>query len=337
MILPLHLRVDEASHVGTARRLAAALCRELGFGEVRAAEATLVVTELATNLVKHTGGAGGTIVFQPLQQVGGVGLDILSLDLGPGIANIAQSLRDGHSTAGSTGTGLGAIRRLSSQFDLYSAPGQGVALLSRLWHIAPAAASALAVGAVCLPVQGEQVCGDAWAMKAVSGSTLFMLADGLGHGPDAAQAAELAVAIFHKHAPCSPAQLLELIHAGLRSTRGAVLALAELSLAQGVMRFAGVGNIAALILDGPNCRNMISYNGTAGVEVGKIREFSYPWPAGGTLVLHSDGLATHWNLEHYPGLARKHPALIAGVLFRDHHRARDDSTVLVAREERALP
>ena len=116
--LPLHLRVDEASHVGMARRLATAWCHELDFGEVRAAEAALVVTELATNLAKHTGGAGGTIVFQPLQKIGGVGLDILSLDLGPGIANIAQSLRDGHSTASSTGTGLGAIRRLSSQFDL---------------------------------------------------------------------------------------------------------------------------------------------------------------------------------------------------------------------------
>jgi len=96
MDLPRHLRVDGASHVGTARRLAAALCRELGFGEVRAGEAALVVTELGTNLLKHTGGAGGTLVFRPLQGAGGAGLDILSLDQGPGIANIGECLRDGY-------------------------------------------------------------------------------------------------------------------------------------------------------------------------------------------------------------------------------------------------
>lgn len=338
--LPMHLRVDEASHVGTARRLAAALCRELGFGETRAGETALVVTELATNLVKHTGGVGGSLIFRPLQAGdGGGGLDILALDQGPGISNIAESLRDGYSTAGSPGTGLGAIRRLSAEFDLHSAPGKGAAVFSRLWQGAPpsAAPGALMVGAVCLPVRGEDVCGDAWAMKAGPASTLFMLADGLGHGPDAAEAANLAVAIFQKHAPASPAQLVEILHAGLKSTRGAVLAVAELLPGQGLLRFAGVGNIAGLILDGPNTRNLVSYNGTAGVEVRKIHEFSYPWPSGGTLLLHSDGIDTHWNLQDYPGLARKHPALVAGVLFRDHQRARDDSTVLVIKDTKSQP
>ena len=327
-----HLCVQDSSNVGEARRLVTALCRGLGFAETRTAEAAIVVTELATNLVKHTGGAGGDLVLRPMAVAGAVGLEILCWDKGPGIVNIAESLRDGYSTAGSPGTGLGAIRRLSPEFDLYAAPGQGVAVLSRLWSNAPPETlPALTVGAVCLPVHGEQACGDAWAMKQRQNTTLLMLADGLGHGPDAAAAANLAVAIFEKQERRSPAELLELIHAALRTTRGAAVAVAEVALGQRCVRFAGVGNISGLILTGETSRNMVSHNGTAGVNVPKIQEFTYDWPEGGLLVLHSDGVATRWSLADYPGLVCKDSALIAAVLFRDHKRLRDDSTVLVAK------
>ena len=75
---------------------------------------------------------------------------------------------------------------------------------------------------------------------------------------------------------------------------------------------------------------MVSYNGTVGHEVRKIREFTYLWPKGGLLVMHSDGLGTQWRLDRYPGLIARHPSLIAGVLYRDFNRGRDDVTVLVA-------
>lgn len=328
------LHVEDSSHVGEGRRLVASLCRDLGFDESRAGEAAIIATELATNLVKHTRGAGGDLVFSPIHTAAASGLDILSLDQGPGIANIGESLRDGHSTAGSLGTGLGAIRRMSAAFDLYSVPGKGAAVFSRLWtHAPPESPSSLAVGAVCLPVQGEQACGDAWALHRSRDITLVMVADGLGHGADAAAAADEAVTVFQKYAPHSPAELVERIHAALRGTRGAAVAVAEIALGQRMVRFAGVGSISGLILSGTTCRNMVSHNGTAGGEVRKIQEFSYPWPEGGLLVLHSDGVATHWRLEEYPGLARKAPALIAGVLFRDHNRRRDDSTVVAVKED----
>jgi len=337
MNLPVLLRVEDSSYVGGARRLAAALCRDLGFDEYRAGEAALIVTELATNLVKHTGGAGGVLVFRPIQVAGASGLEVLSLDQGPGISNIGESLRDGHSTTGSPGTGLGAIRRLSSAFDIYSAPGKGVVVFSRIWsNPLPESSSLLSVGAVCLPVHGEQACGDAWAMHQSGDTTLLMVADGLGHGPDAAAAANEAVTAFQKHAPRSPAEVIELVHAALRSTRGAAVAVAALALGQRVVRFAGVGNIAGVILDGPISRSLSSINGTAGVAVRKIQEDTYPWPEGGLLVLHSDGVEKRWKLEDYPGLARKAPTLIAGVLFRDHNCPRDDSSVVVAKEERNL-
>jgi anti-sigma regulatory factor (Ser/Thr protein kinase)/serine/threonine protein phosphatase PrpC len=332
------LRVEDSSHPGEARRLAAQLSRALGFDEARSGQVALVVTELATNLVKHTAGAGGELVFSPMIDGAAVGLDILSLDQGPGIVNIAESLRDGHSTAGSLGTGLGAIRRQSALFDIFSAPGHGTALFSRLWQASPAAAtSAMLVGGVCLPVRGEQACGDAWAMKNGPGTTLFLLADGLGHGPDAAAAANLAVEIFEKTPTSGPEALLHLIDVGLRGTRGAAVVVAEVDHNQGVVRFAGVGNLVALIVSAGVPHNLISHYGTAGVETPKIQAFTLPLPDDGLFILHSDGIATRWSLDEYPGLSRKHPALIAGVLYRDHQRLRDDSTVVVARSAIARP
>ena len=63
----------------------------------------------------------------------------------------------------------------------------------------------------------------------------------------------------------------------------------------------------------------------------RINEFSYPWAEGAVLVLHSDGLGGRWDLARYPGLSRHHPSLVAGVLFRDWSRRRDDVTVVAAR------
>ncbi len=331
-IFPRLLRVEDSSQVGEARRLAGALGRGLGFDETRTGQAELIVTELATNLLKHTGGAGGVVVFSPIREADAVGLDLLSLDQGPGIAHLGLSLRDGHSTTGSTGSGLGAMQRQSAIFEMYSAPGQGTAVFSRVWKTGPPAIPpALSVGAVCLPVDGEQACGDAWAMKTHAGATLFLLADGLGHGPEAAAAANVAVELFAKNPACAPAQLLHLLHGALRSTRGAAVAVAEVSPGLGQVRFAGVGNLSALILAGGNSRHLVSNNGTAGVEARTIQEFTYPWPKDGLLVLHSDGIATLGALENHPGLVAKHPTLIAGVLWRDQQRPRDDSTVLVAK------
>ena len=77
---------------------------------------------------------------------------------------------------------------------------------------------------------------------------------------------------------------------------------------------------------------MVSLNGTAGVEMRKITEFSYPWPENALLVLHSDGMVSHWNIDQYPGLYQRHPTVIASVLYRDHDRGRDDVTVVVAKQ-----
>jgi hypothetical protein len=157
------------------------------------------------------------------------------------------------------------------------------------------------------------------------------MADGLGHGPLAARAADEAVHVFKENLHAHPIEILEQAHGPLRATRGAGMSVAEISLTDRLLRYAGVGNIAGVILDGRVRRGLATTNGTVGHEVQQFREFTYPWPDGAVLVLHTDGLSARWNLDDYPGLIRRHPALIAGVLYRDFRRTNDDATVLVAR------
>jgi anti-sigma regulatory factor (Ser/Thr protein kinase) len=326
--------VAEASGVAEARRRALGLAGSVGLDEALAGRVALVVTEAATNLVKHAG--GGEVLLRPLSADGVAGIEVLALDRGRGFANVAAALRDGYSTAGSPGTGLGAIARLATAFDIHSVPGAGTAVVAQLLARAPAPESggALDVAAVTAAHPGEELCGDAWAVAQRPTGGMLLVADGLGHGPGAHAAAREAVRLFRESRRSEPAAVLEALHAGLRATRGAAVGIAGIDLGQHVVRYAGVGNIGGSIMWHGGMRSVVSHNGIAGHEARRIAEFSYPFPDGAVLVLHSDGLSSHWRLDPYPGLVERHPALVAGVLYRDFKRGRDDVTVVVARAAR---
>jgi len=324
--------------VGEARRAAIALAHALGFDEVAAAQAGIVATELANNIVRHA--KSGEIVLRSFDhsiESGTSGLEILAIDRGPGIANVSAAFTDGFSTAGTPGNGLGAVKRLSTVAEVYTEPSHGTVVLARLQpRPAGKSNSTLEFGAVCLPKSGEEICGDAWAAEPdSSGRTAIVVADGLGHGPLAAAASGLAIRIFRDNMHLSSARIIEAIHSALRSTRGAAVAVAEVFRNRREISFTGIGNISALIVSATSLRSMVSLNGTAGAEARRIQTFTYPWPADSLLVMHSDGLASQWSLTRHPGLRFKHPSLVAATLYRDFCRQRDDVTVLVARDATA--
>lgn len=323
------LTVTDQSYVSGARRETEAIARRIGLGADDVGRAALIATELATNLAKH--GGGGRILVQPLPTPTVAGLEMIAIDRGRGIADIAQSLRDGVSTYGSAGTGLGAIHRQSDEFDIYSAPGRGTALLARIWpHRKLPPAETARIGAVTVPKPEEQVCGDSYGV-AISGMTVSaMLVDGLGHGVAAHDAAEEARRLFHRGFQSSPIAAIRAIHAGLRATRGGAVGVLALDLAASRLVFCGLGNIAGLAAAGGSVRRFVSMNGIAGHTAERLQEFIYPCDGPGlVVVLHSDGLSANWSLDRYAGLAGRHPSLIAAVLYRDLSRGRDDSTVLV--------
>jgi anti-sigma regulatory factor (Ser/Thr protein kinase) len=322
------LQIDDRTQVGEARRAAVEMAEALGLGVTQAGKVALAVTEAATNIVKHAG--TGKIVLGPLVRAAAVGLEILALDRGPGISNIAASMRDGYSTAGSMGAGMGALSRVSPSFELYSQPGRGTALRLELWAGAPPPPEAeLEVGAVCLPKTGEEVPGDGWSLERSGDYRTILVVDGLGHGPNAARAARAATEAFAAHPAATPGALMEICHGALAATRGAAGAAARIALAKKHGSFAGVGNIACRVEIPGARRQLVSHSGTLGHVMRRVQEFEFDFPAGALLILHSDGLTTRWTSEDYPGLLAKHPGLVAGVLYRDHNRGTDDVTVVV--------
>jgi anti-sigma regulatory factor (Ser/Thr protein kinase) len=323
------IAVDDPSQIGEARRSATAVAAAIGLNETEAGKFALIATEAATNISKHA--KRGEIILRSIVGRGIHAADLIAIDSGPGIANLDRALGDGYSTAGTSGHGLGAMARLASGFDIFTTEGVGTVLCARVERPrGTSSAPAFDVGVVRVPKRGEEACGDDWSFVVdEKGRGVLTVADGLGHGLAAAEAATRAVAIGAERATDAPAMVVSSIHGGLRSTRGAAVAVAELN--GSAVRFAGLGNISASIVSPDDSRSLVSHNGIAGHEMRKIQEFAYEWSPGSLLVMHSDGVSSRWDLKRYPGLISRDPSVVAGVLYRDFSRGRDDALVVVVR------
>ena len=324
------MEIRDSSQAGEARRRAVAFADELEFTESDRGSVAIVVTEMATNLVKHA--SQGAIFISLIGSNGTQGMRVLALDRGPGIRNLSAALEDGNSTAGTRGTGLGAIRRLSHNFEIYSGES-GTVVVSEFWRKGkqPSREAAWQSATISLPYPGEHVIGDGWLVRKFANCVIFMVVDGLGHGPFAAEAAREAERIASVITEGTPTAILRDSHDALKKTRGAAMGCAILDCDHGLLHFAGIGNVSASIVARDSSRSLTSFNGTLGHQIHKIQEFSYPWNAESILVMHSDGLSSRWRLNDYPGVWNKEPAVIAGLLYRDFVRGRDDATVLVAK------
>jgi anti-sigma regulatory factor (Ser/Thr protein kinase) len=329
--------VGDESRIGEARRAVVALVQDAD--ETVSGRVAIVTSELATNLARHARG-GELLARRVAPSEGHPGaIELVAVDRGPGMSDIARCVSDGFSTSGTSGTGLGAVARMAEVFDVFSQPGQGTVVICRVplagWTEShPPPVPRMSFGVVCLPYPGEHVCGDAWTVHTrADGVITVMVADGLGNGPKAAEAADAAVASFGAtlQRTATPADVLTAAHLALRPTRGAAVAIAEIDPVRRTVHFAGAGNIAASVL-GTGSQSLVSLNGIVGHHMGRVREFAYDWPAGATLVLHSDGLSAKWRPESYPGVLRHHPSALATLLVRDFTRGRDDVTALVVRD-----
>jgi anti-sigma regulatory factor (Ser/Thr protein kinase) len=311
--------------------VATAVAAEAGFDESVRNDIGIVATEAATNLIRHAG--KGELLVRQLHDPEPRGLELVSVDQGPGIRDLEACLADGYSSRGGMGGGFGAMRRLAGEFSIWSAPEAGTALVCRFFLGGARGGNGAAPGlaGLAVPLRGETACGDAWAAVTAEGAEAILMVDGVGHGLAAEDAASTAVRLFRERPWASPAQLMDLLHAGMRSTRVAAAAVATIDRRSRQVRFAGVGNISAALLTGNTARSLVSHNGTIGHQMRKPQEFGSSWEPGTLLVMHSDGLASRWKLDRYPGLFRQDPALVAAILYRDHARRRDDVGVVVRR------
>lgn len=301
------------------------MAQSLGFSEGRRSDIGIVATEAANNIILHAG--SGEFLVCPFQHASSAWLDLLALDNGPGIRDTSQAFEDGFSTVGTAGQGLGAIRRITDSHSLYSLPQRGTVLWTRFFQASPIDQP---YGAINVPMKGEMDCGDAFlAIPGISRS-LYMVVDGLGHGTYAAEAAGEAVSTVRGCADQPPAEIMTRTHDALKKTRGAVMSVAVVEHERKVLTYSGIGNIGAVIVNGGAMRNMVSQNGTLGAVLPRVHEYTYPIDDRSLLMLYSDGLSSKCTLSGYPGLQSRPLELIAGLLYRDFGRGRDDVTVLLA-------
>lgn len=323
--------IEDVSQIGHARREAGALAKTLGFDQAEAGRASIVASQLASNILRY--GGGGEILLDRVERKD-ARVQIIALDKGSGIPDTETALIDGYTTSKSSGTGLGSVRRHSALFDIYSRINQGTAVLSEV-SAGPAPHRQVfehpSVGGVAVPMPGEDVCGDAWCVRHLDDGPLLILADGLGHGHAAADAAHTALSAFLDHAGRTVEEITEAVHLASRSGRGSAIGLLRVDRAQGNAEFCGLGNVEANLFGTAGRSRMVSEPGVAGASAKRIRAFSYSTQDRSIAILNTDGLASQWSFDQYPGLLPHNPTLIAAILYRDFTRGRDDTGVLVAR------
>ncbi len=323
---------DSQVHGAAAAASAAALAAGLDAHDVATCE--LLATELATNLMRHA--VGGRLLISAAGQ--GVA-QIVAVDHGPGIADVTASMTDGFTTSSSLGAGLGACRRGAGEFDVYSRPGKGTVVLTRVGPAAAEPSGPIEVGGVITPHPDELAVGDGYGFAWDGERMTVGVVDGLGHGIEAAQARLAALELLEQQPALDSAGLLREIDVGLRVTRGAAAAIAQVDGWSRQLSFAGMGNVTGRLFSTESDQSLVSRPGILGVGHGigvaarprLHRVVSADWLPPSMLVLHTDGVTSRWDPADHPGAADHHPAILAALIWRDALRGNDDATVVVVR------
>lgn len=325
-----------------------ATARRMGFSEVQRENMVLVAAEMVSNQIKYAGGRG---MLQIWQQPGPT-LDIVALDYGPGIGDLALAHRDGYSSSKTLGKGLGTIRTLSHASGIYTiqeAQGGG---LNQPWHgctfwsrfdpthqsipgsptVKPRGARPeFSVGLYTRALTDDRYNGDRIYLEQHARTLRWLHLDGLGHGEMAQKATDnLADLVLRSQ---DVLQVLSLIDRQLNSTRGAVAMLSDLDLDDMRAQIVGVGDMSATCHVDDQLQNITFAPGILGKEHKTPRVTSLDLKKQSTIITASDGMRRSWNETTFPGLLKHHPQLIAYVLGNIMGRASDDQSLCVVRVE----
>lgn len=313
-----HIEIDDETQVGAARRQVALACADAGVPDELTAKSLLVAVELATNLRKH---ARRGVLF--VKAASAQAVDLVSIDHGPGM-DLQQCFVDGFSTSQTQGTGLGAVRRLASVFDAYT-DASGSVVFARVG----ADVAGLEYGSLAIPIRGESVSGDQWALRADAHGWTLVMADGLGHGPQAQAASAYCGAIAE--IDTAPSLQLQRANDLSRGTRGSAAAALRLRRHEAALEYASVGNLHCVVQRREQAQVLAGQNGTVGGAFPAVKLQQVAIEPRGLVVVHTDGLSGRWSLDRYAGLRLRHPQVVCGVLFRDCNRQRDDATIVAIR------
>jgi len=302
-----------------------------GLSEKRIAELDIIVAEIVTNLVKHAG--GGQVLAKLIEENGKQGIELISIDNGPGMTDVTRMVADGVSTKNTLGNGLGAMKRLSDVFQIYSLKNWGTVMLIRVFNKAPTTKTfKTEIRSVIIPKPGETESGDDFYSIVDKDYVKLFLGDGLGHGPEAAKAMQVAGEAFMNCPHTDPVEIIRHINVAVKRTRGMVGTVAVFDLASKKWRICGVGNIITKVLSSGNSKNYLTYNGIIGLNVpNTLNAQEIPYEDGQYILMSSDGLKTRWDTSRYTSIMRYDLSILCASLIKDFARLTDDMSAVACK------
>ena len=327
--------IEERSMVSYVKREIHLEVSRAGFSPHRVAQIDLIVSEITSNLIKHS--QGGEILYRTMTDVDDQPIwEVIALDKGPGMTDTNRMMKDGFSSTGTLGQGLGAIQRLSDFSQVYSIPGWGTIVYSVVGKkdFTPKKRVDLDVDmrTLCVSKPREQVCGDGYRIKRTPSEVRIFLGDGLGHGIEAKAAVDAAGDFFLTCDETSPVEIIRQMHEKVRRTRGLVASIAILNKANLTWTMCGVGNIAVRVYTGLEFKNYISFNGTVGLNIPKsLKDSTFDAEKNQCVIMSSDGVRSRWSINQYPSILKYDNSILAAAIYRDNFRGNDDASVLVAK------
>lgn len=327
-------RVFHLSDISKARRFAKELIQPIGFGVVQSEEVGLVVSELASNLVRHA--KGGKLILKLIQNNSRIGIEIESFDMGPGIMNIEEAISDGYSTTGSLGYGLGTVLRLTDEFDVRSnhQEWKGTRILCQKWkkeEFSNVLSCPLEFGIATRPHYKMSVNGDGFVIKRWEKSGLAAVIDGLGHGAHAHRASQTARQYIETHYEQPLFDIFRGVGCVCRSTRGVVMAIAQFDCCHNRLSYASLGNVEGYLISLPKPMHLMARRGIIGVSPRIPAISESQWKPGDMLIIYTDGLSAHWHWSEFSKLDKKSAATIAKHLMDKLGKQEDDATIVVVR------
>jgi anti-sigma regulatory factor (Ser/Thr protein kinase) len=335
MVNAIHvaLRANDRSYFAILKKEIRVLAFSAGFSERKVGEIDIIVAEMVSNLVKHAG--GGTVLVKLIEEKGLQGIELISVDNGPGMTDITRMVSDGVSTKNTLGHGLGAMKRLSDVFQVYSAKDWGSVILVRVFEKTPSSFAKSNVAdfrSVVIAKPGETVCGDRFFSKTNEEHLMLLLGDGLGHGIQAGEAVSKAGEAFLNCDEIDPPQIIRFINDSVKKTRGLVAAVAVFTFSERKWRICGVGNISTKLCSMGSQKNYTPYNGIVGLNVpNTLNAIEVEHEKGLHIIMCSDGLKSKWDLIKYPAILRYDLSIICSSLWKDHSRNTDDMSIMACK------
>ncbi|MES2810499.1 MAG: ATP-binding protein [Bacteroidota bacterium] len=323
---------DDRSYFSLIKKEIHRMATEGGINPARINELDLIVAEMTSNLFKYSD--DGELLMGVFANGDNPYVELISIDNGPGMINPSRMMQDGISTTNTLGHGLGSMKRMSDTFELYSQIGWGTIVLSRVYSNPekPKAKHNIIMRPIVVFKPGEKTSGDGFIYKKTDKYFKLMLADGLGHGPEANRAVNEAAAAFKVFPDYSPADTIRFIHSTIKKTRGAVISIVGYDNARKVWTSTGVGNIAVRFMGPVNFKNQMSYNGIVGHNIpNTMNDQEYTAEEFNQVMLCSDGIKTRIDMARYPMMYKYDLTVLAAAIYKDHARRTDDMSVVIAK------